>query len=152
MKATESSKEPRLEEREIQEQVHKRLAKYEKLNLLERFAMFMGMAQILEAGLKNLLVRRYNYAHENMERWTLGKITNELKDSGLRKDFVVLLESVVMYRNHIAHELLANEAMLKTLLGGDAGRLEIRQLEKGIYELEQILFLHDRCEEHNAWG
>ncbi len=152
MKATKTSTEPRLEEHDIQEQVHKRLAKYKKLNILEQFAMFMGMAQILEAGLKNLLVRRYNYAHENMERWTLGKTTSELKRSGLRMDFVDLLESVVTYRNHIAHELLANEAMLKALLGGDAGRLELRQLETGIYELEQILFLHDWCEEHNAWG
>lgn len=152
MKATESPTEPRLEARDIQEQVHKRLEKYKKLNVLEQFAMFMGMAQILEAGLKNLLVRRYNYAHEKMERWTLGQIAGELKGSGLRKDFVVLLESVVTYRNHIAHELLANEAMLKALLGGDAGRLELRHLERGLYELEKILFLHDWCEEHNAWG
>lgn len=152
MKATGSPTEPRLEERDIQEQVRKRLEKYKKLNVLEQFAMFMGMAQLLEAGLKNLLVRRYNYAHEKMEKWTLGKTASELKGSGLRKDFVALLESVVTYRNHIAHELLANEAMLKALLGGDAGRLELCQLEKGIYELEQILFLHDWCEEHNAWG
>jgi hypothetical protein len=132
--------------------VRKRLEKYKKLNVLEQFTMFMGMAQILEAGLKSVLVRRYNYAHEKMEKWTLGKTVSELKGSSLRQDFVVLLESVVTHRNHIAHELLANEAMLKTLLGGDAGRLELRQLEKGIFELEQILFLHEWCEKHNAWG
>jgi len=128
------------------------MEKYKKLNVLEQFAMFMGMAQILESGLKNLLVRRSNYARENMATWTLGKTASELRRSGLRQDFVVLLESVVTYRNHIAHELLANEAMLRALLGGDAGILELRQLDKGIYELEQILFLHDWCEEHNAWN
>jgi hypothetical protein len=76
----------------------------------------------------------------------------KLKEGGLRRDFVVLLESVVRYRNHIAHELLANHAMLRSILGGDDGRLEQRQLDKGIYELEQIVFLYDWCEEHNAWG
>jgi hypothetical protein len=64
---------------------------------------------------------------------------SELKKCGLRQDFMVLLESVVDYRDHVAHEY-ANEAILKALLGGDAGRLERRQLEKGVYELEQIIF------------
>lgn len=142
---------PRLDEREIREQVQMRLEKYKKLNVLEQFAMFMGMAQILEAGLKGLLARRYKYDYDKMEKWTLGKVAIELKSSGLRNDFITLLESVVGYRNHIAHELLANEALLRSILGGDGGRLELRQLEKGIYELEQIMFLHDWCEEHDAW-
>lgn len=148
----EKQNEPHLEAPEIQEQILKRLEKYKELNVLEQFAMFMGMAQLLEIGLKNLLGRKYKYDHEKMERWTLGKIAREMKECGLRVDFIILLESVVGYRNHIAHELLANDAMLKCLLSGDSGRLEMRQLEKGIYELEQIVFLHNWCEEHNAWG
>lgn len=59
--------------------------------------------------------------------------------------------SVVDYRNHIAHELLVNEAMLKCLLNGDSGRLEVRHLDKGIYELEQVLVLFNWCEEHDGW-
>jgi hypothetical protein len=144
--------EPRLEAHQTQEQALKRLEKYKNLNVLERFAMFMGMAQVLEVGLKHLLGRRYKYDLENMETWTLGRATRELKECRLRPDFIALLESVVEYRNHIAHELLVNDAMLKCILGGDSGRLELRQLEKGIYELEQVVFLHDWCEEHNAWG
>ncbi|MCI0628332.1 MAG: hypothetical protein L0387_42890 [Acidobacteria bacterium] len=152
MKAMQPRNEPHLDAREIQEQVLKRLEKYKDLNVLEQFAMFMGMAQVLEVGLKNLLGRRYKYDYEKMETWTLGKTTRELKERGLRTDFIVLLESVVEYRNYIAHELLVNDAMLKCLLSGDSGRVELRQLEKGIYELEQVVFLHDWCEEHNAWG
>ncbi len=144
--------EPRLAANEIQEQVLNRLEKYKSFNVLEQFAMFMGMAQVLEVGLKNLLSRRYKYDLEKIETWTLGKTTRELKECGLRADFIALLESVVQYRNHIAHELLVNDAMLKCILGGESGRLELKQLEKGIYELEQIIFLHDWCEEHNAWG
>jgi hypothetical protein len=144
--------EPRLEAYEIQEHVLKRLKKYKNLNVLEQFAMFMGMAQVLEVGLKTLLSRRYKYDLEKMKTWTLGRTTRELKECGLRPDFIALLESVVEYRNHIAHELLVNDAMLKCILGGDSGRLELRQMEKGVYELEQVVFLHDWCEEHNAWG
>jgi hypothetical protein len=152
MKSPQSPNQPRLEALETQEQISRRLKKYENLNVFEQFAMFMGMAQVLELGLKSLLCRRYNYDHERIEKWTLGTTAKELKKCGLRSDFIVLLESVVKYRNYMAHELLANDAMLRSILGGDSGRLELRQLEKGIYELEQVVFLHDWCEEHNAWG
>jgi hypothetical protein len=146
-----TKKEPRLNASEIQRQVFKRLKKYNKLNMLEQFAMFMGLAQVLEVGLKGLLVRLYKYNSGTMEKWTLGQTAKELSKCGLRQDFIKLLESVVKYRNYIAHELLVNDAILRGLLDGDSGRLELRQLEKGIYELEQIVFLYDWCEEHNAW-
>ncbi len=142
---------PQLDAREIQLQVVKRLEKYSALNVLEQFAMFMGMAQLLEAALKNLLVGRYGHEYRAIEKWALGKTTRALKEHGLRGDFIVLLESLVTYRNHIAHELLANDAMLRSILDGDSGRLELRQLEKGIYELEQLIFLHDWCVKHDAW-
>ena len=152
LKSIQTPKEPHLETTEIQEQAFKRLEKYKNLNVLEQFAMFMGLAQILEVSLKKLLGYRYKYDLERRKVWTLGTTTRELRKCGLLADFIVLLESVVQYRNHIAHELLVNDAMWKYLLGGESGRLELRQLEKGIYELEQILFLHDWREEHNAWG
>lgn len=47
-------------------------------------------------------------------------------------------------------ELLANEALLRSLLNKST-RLNVRELEKGIYEIEQLIFLHDWCEEHAAW-
>lgn len=144
--------EPRLEQNEIRKQVLKRLEKYKNLNVLEQFAMFMGMAQVLEAGLKNVLGRRYKYDIEKIETWTFGRTTSELKERGLRPDFIALLESVVEYRNYIAHELLVNDAMLRSILGDDSERLELRHMEKAIYELEQVVLLHDWCEEHNAWA
>jgi hypothetical protein len=144
---------PRMDKDEIRQRVLDRLNHYENLNTLERFAMFMGKAQILEAGLKGLLVRRYGYNdHDKLDKMTLGTVKNELKSRGLRGDFISLLEAVVQYRNHIAHELLANIALLRTIAGNDAERLALPQLDKGIYELEQIMFLHDWCEEHDAWG
>ena len=136
---------------EIAAGVAERLKKYESLSFLESFAMFMGKAQILELGLKGLLHRRFGKELQTMERWTLGKTAKALKEHGLRPDFIHLLESVVGYRNYIAHELLANEAILRSLLSGESGRFEVRQLEKGTYELEQLMFLYDWTEEHQGW-
>ena len=153
MKAKKRSKEPRLTPRQISNQVFRRLRKHEALNGLEEFAMFMGKAQVLEFGLKQLLARLYNYDSETMQRWTLGRTTQELKRSGLRADFIVLLESLVRYRNYIAHEYLANDAILRRLMGGgDIGRLERKHFEHGIFELEQAIFLFDWCEKHDAWS
>jgi hypothetical protein len=145
-----SKKTTRREPDEIQREVSKRLKKYNKLSFLEQFAMFIGSAQILELGLKHLLARRYKQDLEQMEKWTLGRTAKELKKFGLRQDFILLLESVVQYRNYIAHELLVNDAMLKALVG-KSGRLEQRHLGKGIYELEQIMVFHDWLEKHSAW-
>lgn len=136
---------------EISQEVYRRLAKYKDLNMLEHFAMFMGKAQILEYGLKNLAAEKYGFEHEQMDRWTLGWTTKQLKTKGLRPDFILLLEKVVEYRNYIAHEFLANESILRSVLGGDSGTLELKQLMKGSYELEQIIFLFDWCTEKNAW-
>jgi hypothetical protein len=74
-----------------------------------------------------------------------------LRERGLRPDFIGLLESVVAHRNHIAHSLLASQVMLHSLAAGDA-RFERRALERGIYELEQLWFLYEWTEEHDAWG
>lgn len=142
---------PSLDAKAIADAVQQRLKKYEDLTVLEQFGMFMGTAQLLEAALKQLLVRRYKYDLERIERWTLGRTVRELEARGLRSDLIRLVESVVEYRNYIAHELLLNDAMLRSILGGDSGRIELRHLEKGIYELEQLVFLYDWCEAHNAW-
>jgi len=136
---------------DIQKVVSKRMKKYEKLNTLEHYAMFMGKAQILEFGLKSLLVEKYGFDHDRVERWTLGWTTKQLKKNGLRPDFIYFLERVAEYRNYIAHEFLANDAMLKSLLGGDSGMMELKHLIKGTFELEQIIFMFDWCMENDSW-
>ena len=143
--------EPSLDAKQIRDCVAARLDKYRGRNLLERFAMFMGMAQLLELTLKGLLHRRYGLDPDSMERWTLGRVANALKERQLRVDFTTLLDSVVDYRNHIAHELLVNELLLQDLTGGKETRLESRHLDKGIYELEQLMFLYEWTDERGGW-
>jgi hypothetical protein len=136
---------------QVQEGVRQRLSKYEDKSLLERFALFMGGAQLLELSLKALLHRKYSVPFEDMERWTLGWTARELKERGLRPDFCRFLDSVVECRNYIAHALLADEALRRSILGTQQTAREPRELSKGIYELEQLSLLHDWCEEHDAW-
>lgn len=114
--------------------------------------MFMGMAQILELSLKRLLSERGEHDFDAMGRWTLGRVARELRQSGLREDFLVLLDGVVAHRNYVAHELLANEMMVVALMRGSTGRWGRHDLYRAIYELEQLIFLHDVTAKHKAWG
>jgi len=127
MDSTEQPEEPSLNREQIQAAVSRRLDKYENLNLFEQLAKFMGLAQAFEISLKQLLNRKHGVDFENLERATLGQVTNQLKDRGLRPDFIALLERVVGYRNHIAHSLRANQIMLQSLGAGNT-RLERQEL------------------------
>jgi hypothetical protein len=142
---------PSISGEEIKEEVFRRLERYDNLSLLEHYAMFMGKAQILEFGLKNLLVRLYNYDWDTIERWTLGKTCKQLEKSGLRGDFIQLLESVVEYRNYIAHEFLVNDALLRMIMDADSSRLETKHLQKGTFELEQLIFIYHWTNERDLW-
>lgn len=135
---------------QIQAMVNAKLEAYKELSMLEQYAMFMGKAQILEFGLKGLLTRKYNVPADDMERWTLGRTKNELKDRGLRSDFISFLESVVGYRNNMAHEFLANNAITRSIANFSERKL-YGDLFRAIYELEQIIILYDWCEEHDGW-
>lgn len=151
MDSNQQPDEPSLTPEEIQSEVLRRLKRYENLSFFEQFAMFMGVVQVVEISLKQLLHRKYGVEFESLERSTLGQVAHSLKDRGLRPDFTKLLDSVVGYRNHVAHSLLVNQIMLQSLGAGDA-RFEQRELQKGIYELEQLWFLYEWTEERNAWG
>lgn len=134
----------------IQKKVHAKLKEYDKLSPLEQYAVFMGKAQILEFGLKGLLARKFNVSLEDMERWTLGKTKDELKNRGLRPDFIAFLESVVKHRNNMAHEFLANNAISQSIANFSDRKL-YGDLFRAIYELEKIIILYDWCEENNGW-
>lgn len=135
---------------EIKRVVNAKLDEYKELSVLEQYAMFMGKAQVLEFGLKGLLSRKFGVASGSMERWTLGKTKNELKERGLRPDFISFLESVVSYRNNMAHEFLLNNAITQSM-ANFSERKTYGDLFRAIYELEQLIILYDWCEENNGW-
>lgn len=111
----------------------------------------MGKAQILEFGLKNLLAREFSIPQEEMERWTLGKVACELKKRGIRDDYIAHLNSFVKERNYIAHEMLANNAIYRSMAGNISERFEFKRLQQPLFDLERLLIVHDWLEEHQAW-
>jgi hypothetical protein len=123
--------------------VARRLRRIEKLNFLESFAMFMGKAQLIELGLKNILADKYGYDEERIESWPLGRVVKSLRESGLRQDFVHLVEELKEHRNYIAHELLANDALLRRLAGGGTRRIAWKSLGRGLYSVEEAIVVHD---------
>lgn len=142
--------EPSLSAKKIQNAVNKKLEGYKNLTFLEQYAMFMGKAQILELGLKRLLARKYEVPFESMEKWTLGRVKNELSQRGLRQDFIAYLNRLVDYRNYMAHELLVNNAITKSLANFSDRKL-YGDFYRGVYELEQLIVLYDWSEKHDAW-
>jgi len=111
-----------LSDKQVNAIVVRCLRKYDKLNFLESFAMFVGKAQLVELGLKRLLMSKYGLEQENIEKWTLGRVIRELKDRGCRRDFVALLEELNRYRNYIAHDILADDAIMRKLTDSRAQR------------------------------
>ena len=141
---------PELSREEIQQRVNAKLDEQKGLSFFEQYAMYMGKAQLLEFGLKGLMHRKFKTPIDSMGRWTLGKTKNELAENGIRPDFIEYLESVVEHRNAMAHEFLLNCAVMNSL-GSFSGQAPIGDLFRATYELEQIIILHDWCEEHDAW-
>lgn len=144
------SKPPELSKQEIQELVLAKLETQKGLSFLEQYAIYMGKAQLLEFGLKGLLHREFSIPLDSMERWTLGQTKNELKNKGIRSDFIHYLESVVSHRNEMAHEFLLNCVVMKSL-GEFSDKSQMGDLFRAMYELEQLIILHDWCEEHDSW-
>ena len=147
-----SVNEPKLETADLQRQIFANLANYSDRSVFECFALLMGKAQLLEFGLKNLLHRTCAIEQEDMERWTLGKVAHEMASQAFRSDYVALLKEFVKERNYIAHEMLANNAIFRSMAPDISARFEFKQLQQPAFNLERLLILHDWCEEHKAWG
>ena len=136
----------------IRARVMRRLERYTSASYLEHFALFMGGVQLLELHHKGLLSEHYGKDLEAMERWTLGRVANEMRAAGVRPDYCELLSSLVTSRNWIAHEMLASEALLRSLLNGARTRLGRKILDPATYELEQLFVLAQWCDKYDGWN
>ncbi|KIC88478.1 hypothetical protein [Pantoea agglomerans] len=131
---------------ELQDKIFAGLEIYEGKPFIERFGLFMGKAQLLEFGLKKILVSLpgYNLNDAKLERLTLGQTRVELEKLGLRTDYNTYLQSFTKQRNSMAHEFLANFAVTQHLLDGAALiRPFERELEQACYVVEQLIILFD---------
>jgi hypothetical protein len=135
----------------IKARVMRRLDRYMGCSYLEHFALFMGGVQLLEMHHKGLLAQRYGRDMEGMERWTLGRVANEMRVAGVRPDYCELLSRLVTSRNYIAHEMLASNALLRSLVKGWSPRFGRKILDPATYELEQLVVLATWCDKYNGW-
>ncbi|CAB5723378.1 Uncharacterised protein [Delftia tsuruhatensis] len=135
---------------QIKKEVFAKLDQYKDRSALEQYAIFMGKAQILEFGLKGLLARKFNVPLEEMELWTLGKTKNELRQRGLRPDFIGFLERIVDHRNNMAHEFLVNTEIAHSIANFSERKIH-GDLFRALYDIEQIIIFHDWCEENDGW-
>jgi|SRR5688572_14559229 len=155
MKPLNSDDRPSLNEKQIAKGTAQRLKKYKKLNFFEGYAMYMGVAQLLEINLKKLLHELFDYNLDRMERWTLGQVRTELRKNDFNKTIIHLLDGIVDSRNYIAHEILANAFFFASILGKGGGRAHYtkhqRILTRATYELEQVFFLLEWTEDNGGW-
>jgi len=135
----------------LKNRIFERLVPLDKMSFLERYAMFMGKAQIVEMGMKRLLRDRYGAQETALERLTLGQAIAQLEAKGLRKDFIELLKTLVKYRNELAHDFLRVDATGKSLIGPGFEPLSEKMLRHASYSVEEVIQVHDHLEEHGLW-
>jgi len=152
---TSKKEEAVLSREDIDKGTSKGLEKYKNLSFMERYAMYMGVSQILEFGLKKLLHDKFEYDFDKMEKWTLGRTCRELEEKKLRSDFMFLLKNTVGNRNYVAHEILANKLLFHELLGNEIPAShydkEERRLDKFTIELEELVYLFEWICSNNGW-
>lgn len=149
-----SKKENVITQSDFRRETLKGLKKYDRLSFFEHYAMYMGVSQLVEISLKNLLDQKFGIDTEKSEKWSLGTVSKKLKELGLRADFFLLLDPVIIDRNYITHDMLASDYFMNGLFR--SGRQKIftkdrRHLYRATYELEQLVFLISWCNDNNGW-
>lgn len=134
---------------EIFKKVSNQLLAFNKLNFLERYAMFMGRAQLVELDLKHRALEK-GFTLEEMDKWTLGTTIRKLESKGLRPDYVNLLEELLKYRNDMAHDFLVSDVLGKSLIGIEFQSLSEKQLRYALRAVVIIIAVRDALVEIEA--
>lgn len=146
---TKSIRTPQLTTKQLQARVFKRLSSLDEMNLLERYAHFMGRAQIIELTLKGLLARKYGFTDDQLERVTLGGAISRLQKAGLRADFINLLRQLNEHRIEMAHEFLAVHASGVGMFGKGFARLSEKPLRYALFKVEEVIVVYDYLVKHD---
>jgi len=137
--------------RKLNNELSKRLKSYNRLNMLESYALFMGKSQLVELALKGLLEQDWGYSEEKLEKFTLGQTIGLLREHKLRPDFLNLLEELLEYRNRFAHEFLANQAIIGSLLKGETFFSSTQELGKALYVADAVTIVYDFLRKGKLW-
>lgn len=137
---------------EIMQLCSQRLEKYDGKSLIEKYALYMGMVQILELQIKQMMYNQFGYTSEkqleNLETMTFGQALNALYKE-LYRDIFDSLKNTKENRNNMAHSFLV-DTMISKSLGLSMESIEVRQLDKYIFELENSILFWEWCVKHEA--
>lgn len=137
---------------EIRQLSSQRLKKYDGKSLIEKYALYMGMVQILELQIKQIIYSQFGYDSEdqlkNLEKMTFGQAVG-MVDKKVRPDLIDLLTNTKDNRNNMAHSFLV-DTMISKSLGFSLESIEVRQLDKYIRELENVILFWEWCVRHEA--
>ncbi len=135
--------------------IEKRIAKIDKginkLSFLEKYGLFMAKCQVIEWYLKKILQDEKHYSFERLEKMTLGSTILHLRKSGLRTDYVLKLEALLVYRNNFAHDFLYDFLLIKHLTNGKVFYKTYTTLENAMHLASLCLVLHDFFKDHDFW-
>lgn len=104
--------------------------------------------------MKQIIYSQFDYKSEDqlekLERMTLGGAVKILKKKlRVRPDLIELLENTRDNRNNMAHSFLV-DTMISKSLGFSMESIEVRQLDKYIRELENVILFWEWCVKHEA--
>ncbi len=137
---------------EIRQLSSQRLKKYDGKSLIEKYALYMGMVQILELQIKQIIYSQFGYNSEdqltNLEKMTFGQAVG-MVDKKVRPDLIDLLTNTKDNRNNMAHSFLV-DTIISRSLGFNMESIEVRQLDKYIRELENVILFWEWCVKHEA--
>jgi len=131
-----------LTQKRLLRKIGRSMKRYNKLNFLECYAMFMGKAQLVEFALKKILLKRYRYGEKKRDKMTLGGAIAELERLGMRKDFVWQLRQLNKCRIKMAHGFLADHLHL-VALDRRFAHLSRRPLQEALFRVEETIHVFD---------
>lgn len=101
-----------------EKELDKKMNSLKDATFMEKYAFFMGYAQILEFALKRILIKDHNMTEESLKTITMGATISILKTKGLNPQFSALMKQVLDYRNSLAHDFLLDDVLVKSITGG----------------------------------
>lgn len=138
---------------DITKLLKQRTEKYKEKSFIEKYALYMGMVQILELQVKQILLSKFGFEtekqFEKLEKMTFGQAVKCLKNNHVRPDIIHLLEHNRDNRNDMAHSFLS-QTVISTSLGFSLESIEVRQLDKYIHELENVILFWEWCLHNDA--
>ena len=125
---------------ELRKRITDELSAYDNKNCLEQYALYMLRVQMYELSIKQDLSNLFGLKEDKVERMSLGGIARYFRENKIKANegFFTHLQHIIQQRNSMAHDFLASNSALASIVGEAATNRAERKLSKAIYELENV--------------